>query len=117
MRFDFHRLRKVSVSLLVTVAFVFPSTLPAGVEQSEKALKASTADHSKFEELQAAFKTGPDVTEACLKCHTEAAKQLHQTKHWNWKFTNPETGQTVGKMQVINNFCLSVGFSRVNCEI
>ncbi len=42
----------------------------------------STADHSKFEELQQDFKSGPEVTQACLSCHTEAAKQLHKTTHW-----------------------------------
>ncbi len=42
----------------------------------------STADHSKFDELQQAFKTGPEVTKACLGCHTEAAKQLHKTTPW-----------------------------------
>ena len=34
----------------------------------------STADHSKFKELQGPFKTGSEVTKACLSCHTEAAK-------------------------------------------
>jgi uncharacterized protein involved in copper resistance len=36
---------------------------------------ASTADHSKFRELDKDFKSGPEVTEACLICHTEAARQ------------------------------------------
>ena len=42
----------------------------------------STADHSKFKELDKNFKTGPEVTKACLSCHTEAAKQVHKTPHW-----------------------------------
>ena len=57
----------------------------------------STADHSKFKELQKDFKTGPEVTKACLTCHTEAAKQVHKTKHWTWEFMQPghqaEAGQ------------------------
>ena len=40
---------------------------------------SSTADHSKFKELQKEFKNGPEVTKACLTCHTEASKQLMQT--------------------------------------
>ncbi|MGD2119736.1 MAG: hypothetical protein PVG66_15365, partial [Chromatiales bacterium] len=31
----------------------------------------STADHSKFDELKGPFNNGPEVTRACLKCHTE----------------------------------------------
>ena len=67
----------------------------------------TTADHSKFEELQQDFLSGPEVTQACLECHTEAAKQIHTTKHWKWEYVNPQTGQKLGKKNVINNFCTS----------
>jgi len=70
--------------------------------------KKSTADHSKFKELEVDFKSGPEVTKACLECHTEAAKQLHKTKHWKWDYINPDTQQHLGKNNVINNFCTSV---------
>ncbi|MCU0841301.1 MAG: tetrathionate reductase family octaheme c-type cytochrome [Thiobacillaceae bacterium] len=71
-------------------------------------ISTSTADHSKFKELQQDFKTGPEVTKACLVCHTEAAKQVHHSKHWTWEFLNPETKQRLGKKTVINNFCTAV---------
>jgi len=67
----------------------------------------TTADHSKFVELKGPFESGPAVTKACLQCHTEAAKQVHQTKHWTWQFKNEETGQLLGKRNVVNNFCIS----------
>ena len=72
------------------------------------AANTSTADHSKFKELQQAFKSGPEVTKACLSCHTEAAKQVHKTKHWTWEFLNPENNQQLGKKNVINNFCIAI---------
>ncbi|MEN8214152.1 MAG: tetrathionate reductase family octaheme c-type cytochrome [Pseudomonadota bacterium] len=75
----------------------------------------STADHSKFEELQQPFATGPEVTKACLGCHTEASKQLHKTKHWNWEFTNPDTGEVVGKKKIINNYCLTITSNQPRC--
>jgi len=75
----------------------------------------STADHSKFKELQGPFATGPDVTKACLSCHTEAAKQIHKTKHWNWDVVNPATGRSLGKKNVINNFCGSVVSNEARC--
>lgn len=42
----------------------------------------TTADHAKYEQLQREFVSGPEVTQACLECHTEAAKQIHKTTHW-----------------------------------
>lgn len=68
----------------------------------------TTADHSKFKELQRTFASGPEVTAACLTCHTEAAKQIQHTKHWKWEFLNPESKQTLGKKNVLNNFCISI---------
>jgi octaheme c-type cytochrome (tetrathionate reductase family) len=86
-------------------------------EEKSAAEKSSTttADHSKFEELQQPFASGPEVTRACLACHTEASKQLHKTKHWNWQFTNPDTGQVLGKQKIINNFCLNVTSNLPRC--
>src|SRR5690554_3171831 len=65
----------------------------------------STADHRQFKQLQGPFATGPDVTKACLSCHTEAAQQLQQTTHRTWEFEHPETGQMLGKRHVVNSFC------------
>ena len=79
------------------------------------AANTSTADHSKFKELQQPFATGPDVTKACLSCHTEAAKQVHKTKHWTWEFLNPENNQRLGKKNVLNNFCISVSQNYATC--
>jgi len=74
----------------------------------EEKVRGSTADHSKFKELQKDFASGPEVTRACLQCHTEAAKQVHKSKHWTWEFLNPQTNQRLGKKNVINNFCTAV---------
>ena len=67
----------------------------------------STADHTKFKELQTSFKSGPEVTRVCIKCHTEAAKQIHKTKHWTWEFLNPDNKQRLGKRNILNNFCIT----------
>jgi len=66
----------------------------------------STADHSKFDVLKQEFDYAPDVTEACLECHTEAAKQVHKTFHWTWK--KEVDGVEVGKSKnAFNNYCVS----------
>jgi len=76
---------------------------------------ASTADHSQFEILQQDFQTGPEVTAACLTCHTEAAKQIMKTVHWTWEFTDPQTGDILGKNNVINSFCTSISSNEPRC--
>ena len=85
-----------------------PTVSPAPAPADLQKILKSTADHSKFKQLEGPFATGPDVTKACLECHTEAAKQVHRTKHWTWEFMNPENKQRLGKKNVINNFCISV---------
>ena len=75
----------------------------------------TTADHSKFKELQGEFASGPEVTKACLVCHTEAAGQIHRTKHWSWEFLNPESKQRLGKKNVLNNFCISIPANYAFC--
>jgi len=49
-----------------------------GAEEAKPLKLTTTADHSKFKELQREFKTGPELTRACLSCHTEAAGQIHR---------------------------------------
>ncbi|MGD9216661.1 MAG: hypothetical protein PVJ84_17745, partial [Desulfobacteraceae bacterium] len=44
----------------------------------------TTANHSKYAALQKTFKSGEEITQACISCHTEAAEQFKQTIHWNW---------------------------------
>lgn len=88
-----------------------------GAQAAEEPIKPlqSTADHTKFKELEGPFASGPEVTKACLSCHTEAALQIHDTKHWKWSVVNPETGQELGKRNVINNFCGSVVSNEERC--
>ncbi len=93
------RLACVVVALLLT-----GTTALAAV--ADKPVSLSTADHSRFKQLQGPFKTGEEVTEACLSCHTEAAKQVMATRHWTWDYVNPATGQRLGKMTMLNSFCI-----------
>ena len=96
----------------VLVSMLFGATESAIAESTNK---SSTADHRKFEQLKVKFKTGPEVTKACLKCHVNAARQIHQTKHWRWEYKNPDTGQLLGKRHVVNNFCISAAPNIASC--
>lgn len=100
--------------LLALAAFALPAMaqgagqtpIPAAtVAQSPARKVASTADHSKFEALKGPFASGPDVTKACLTCHTEAGHQVMGSIHWKWSAFNPQTGQSVGKSRTMNSFC------------
>ena len=76
------------------------------VEQPTKRTDSnSTADHTKFEDLKVAFSSGPEVTKACLKCHTEAGQQFMKNIHWTWTYENKKTGQLLGKKHLVNTFC------------
>ncbi|MCG5496157.1 tetrathionate reductase family octaheme c-type cytochrome [Ectothiorhodospira variabilis] len=79
-------------------------------------LLESTADHRKFEQLSGPFESGPDVTRACLECHTEAALQVHRSIHWTWEYDQPETGQKLGKRFALNNLCLGIAGSEERCS-
>lgn len=99
-------LRKTHALLLIGVLGL--TTLSALASQPEQgsAKPQSTADHSQFEVLNEEFDFAPDVTEACLECHTEAAKQIHKTMHWTW--TAKVDGLDVGKgKNGFNNYCVS----------
>ncbi|WP_412480379.1 tetrathionate reductase family octaheme c-type cytochrome [Azonexus sp. IMCC34839] len=99
------------LAALAALALAWP-----GIAAEGKPVKMnSTADHTKFKELQRTFASGPEVTKACLTCHTEAAGQVHRTKHWTWEFLNPANQQRLGKKNVINNFCISIPSNYAFC--
>ena len=79
------------------------------------ALEGSTADHSKFPELQREFQSGPEVTQACLACHNDTAEEIMNSQHWKWEFTHPQSGQELGKLRVVNNYCTSVQSNLDGC--
>lgn len=90
--------------LRVLLSAVFVLVLSAAaLFQSPSASAASaatlhlTAIHAKFEQSNAPFITGLDLTKACLGCHTEAGKEVTRSIHWIWETLNPTTGQTLGK--------------------
>ncbi|RMF85533.1 MAG: tetrathionate reductase family octaheme c-type cytochrome [Planctomycetota bacterium] len=59
------------------------------------------------------------VSETCLVCHSGQALDLLDTAHWNWSgaVTNIEglEGETHGKVDLINNFCIAVPSNEGRC--
>lgn len=102
--------RLSAFAIAAVAAFLFASPVQAG-----EVSKTVTADHSKFEILKQPFASGPDVTKACLTCHTEASKQVMSSIHYQWKYDHPVTGQQLGKSNVINSFCGNVASNETRC--
>ncbi len=97
-----------------------PTELSCAALEGEAAeterLIGSTADHAKFEVLEGPFESGPEVTEACLSCHTEAAGQVHRSIHWTWHFDQPGSDRDLGKRNLINNRGISIAGSYERCS-
>ncbi len=82
-------------------------------------LEKMPADHSSFEELNKDFKTGQEVTEACLGCHTGRGQEFMKSVHWQWlKHDTLINGDKVilGKKNVPNNFCIGVTSNMNYCS-
>lgn len=77
-----------------------------------------SVDHSKFSELHKDFESVQQVTNTCLKCHTERGKEVMETAHWNWEREAHIEGRGVtylGKQNLINNFCTGIAGSEGTC--
>ncbi len=113
-------IRKPTGLALIFVMGLIPAiSLGASAEQAEAApsapLSMSTADHSGFDVLQQRFKSGRELTKACLSCHNLAARQVHTSSHWNWEIPNSKTGQLVGKRNVLNSTMVSISSNGPYC--
>lgn len=81
---------------------------------------AFAVDHGEF--IKGPFKTGEEVTTACLQCHDKEAADLMKTSHWKWKGVPrnvkglENSKEEYGKANLLNNFCTDVeGGSRPFC--
>ena len=120
------RLSAIDILFLLFISFLLLTATPVKAEHSDtkkiepgiseyknigqghavsKTESKSTTDHSKLEELQGPFSSGPEVTKACLKCHNTAGHQFKKNKHWTWEYKDTETGQMLGKKNLVNTFC------------
>ncbi|WED22583.1 tetrathionate reductase family octaheme c-type cytochrome [Vibrio sp. JC009] len=100
-------------TLITSITLAMLAVQPASALTANA--NGSTADHSKFEQLQGPFEKGQDVTKACLECHTEAAHEIHDTLHWTWAFDKGFGGETLGKTKTLNNFCISISSNEPRC--
>ena len=114
-------LKSSRLALFIATVLVHTLSHGASTEQIEAApsasLPSSTADHSNFDVLQKRFKSGQELTKACLSCHNLAAKQVHASTHWNWEFPNSKTGQLLGKRNILNSTLIAISSNESYCAL
>lgn len=103
------------IRLLAASALAFLAPGAAHAADPAPSTQAIRPVHSRFKVLQQDFRSGPEVTRACLGCHKESATQIHKTQHWKWEYVNP-AGQVLGKRHVVNNFCTSTATNLAGCS-
>ena len=96
---------------LALVRLQAPASEPRNQAWSKMPDHPAHVDHASF--FTEPFADGPSVTQACLKCHDDAAHDFMQTAHWSWAGdrTDAHAGGgsiAIGKKNLINNFCVSV---------
>ena len=96
--------------IVLTVTGLFISSNAVAAPRAQEGV-----DHSSFGLLAGPFETPQDVTKACLTCHSDSATEVMGTVHWTWEYTDPVTGQVLGKNNVVNNYCISVGSNEPRC--
>jgi octaheme c-type cytochrome (tetrathionate reductase family) len=110
-RFPLWTVGLVGILLLILVPVLY--FLPHAQSKNDPAAHIPTkpvhVDHKDI--IKGDFKTGQEVTRACLECHKDAATAVMKTTHWTWEsksFNVPwrDEDVTIGKINQINNFCI-----------
>lgn len=52
---------------------------------------------------------------SCIQCHEDAGTEIMGTSHWTWNHEDPASGQTLGKKNVLNNFCVATMSNEPRC--
>lgn len=110
----------IAIGLLVLIPFLYlqPRKTQAPDAAAHVPVKRAHVDHRDI--VKGVFKSGQDVTRACLACHKDAAAELMKTTHWTWEseaFDVPwrEDPVTIGKINQINNFCIGTQGNENKC--
>ena len=98
--------------LMTRLAFSEPPAMPLVPEHPDP------VDHSGL--FTEPFTTPQDVTAACLTCHPESGEEMLHTSHWTWlsdeaRLPGSDTLVSIGKRNMINNFCISVASNWPRC--
>ncbi|MDD4880754.1 MAG: tetrathionate reductase family octaheme c-type cytochrome [Gallionellaceae bacterium] len=110
-----------AIGLLIIVPYVYQHPLFKPSRDAATNIPAKSAHVDHHDIVKGDFKTGQDVTRACLVCHKDAAAELMKTSHWTWEskpFEVPwrKGPVTIGKINQINNFCIGAQGNENKCN-
>jgi len=106
--------------IALPVAYFWPaSAAPRDNPEASLPERPAHTDHADI--VAGPFAAGQDVTRACLECHPDSARQVMKTTHWTWEsqpfdVTWRDEPVTVGKINQINNFCISAQGNQKSCN-
>lgn len=110
----------VTFLIVATPIVLFLSTNPVSTDDPWQYVpeRPIHVDHTAL--LSGPFETGSQVTEACLKCHADAAHEITQTAHWTWlsdpvRVEGRDEPISTGKANVLNNFCIGIQSNWTGC--
>ena len=86
-RFPFWIFGLLGILLIIVFALVLflPKSGAAAADNPQAGLPEHPVHVDHKDIVQGPFTTGQEVTQACLKCHPEAAKDIMATTHWTWE--------------------------------
>jgi len=73
----------VAVIIIPVIVIIPGKTPPRDDPRSHMPQPLTHVNHKAL--LPGPYKTGQEVTQACLSCHPEAADQVMHTTHWTWE--------------------------------
>ena len=98
-------MKRIVSAILFMVPFIFTvGTAPAAQDHSQR--------------IKGPFKSGPEVTRACLQCHESHARDFMKTVHWTWSSVQEVQGRgkvELGKKNAINNYCIALPSNNPRC--
>ena len=110
----------IVISLLILVPFLYQRQARNTPQDAAAYMPVKGVHVDHHDIVKGSFKTGQDVTRACLACHQDAAADLMKTSHWTWESKAFEVPWrkgpiTIGKINQINNFCIGAQGNENKC--
>ena len=109
----------LAVIIIPIVVFAANRTQERDDPQAGLPERPPHTDHTAL--LKGPYKSGSEVTQACLECHEQSAFDLMKTAHWTWESQPVEVPghnglvTTIGKKNQINNFCIGTQGNEKKC--
>jgi octaheme c-type cytochrome (tetrathionate reductase family) len=108
------------LALIIVPVLVYWPAKASLPDDPQPKVPAHATHTSHADIIRGPFETPQQVTENCLTCHPDAARQVMATTHWTWQskpFTVAGRSElvTIGKINQINNFCISAQGNQKQC--